>query len=504
MEWLVTWLWQGCLVTGVVAGLLRAVPSVTAATRYLVWYLTLAAVVAMPLVWGLAVFATPTPVIPVTSFAVAGAVDVSGVQPLRLPALPSVALTLLAGVWIVFAATRLADVGRQLRTLRRRKRESRAVPPAQEARLPRWRQCRGDGRDATLALSSDVAVASVLGLGRALIVLPPTLMTELTDEELDQIVLHEYAHVQRRDDWSNLAVVLVSAVCGWHPAVWWITRELVQERELACDDWVIRHGGAPQPYLRGLAKVAVLAARPAATELAPGAGATRGQLLRRVTRVLRRAPGSAWRVSRAAGLVAGGFLAASVFWMTGLAPLITFEADDAPAAKLAASRPLLDSTSPDGVDVTLLADVAPVTPVGSLHPPRPARMVSAGPADASSVWFAAPVASAPLSPVLTVGLSDASTPGGRLVLAPPADPLLRSREIVAERLSTEHLTPRPLLMTPSAVIAEARRVPEDSSGWRRLTDVGVAVGHRFTTAGLSTAGAFSAFGGSVKRAFTGQ
>ena len=157
----------------------------------------------------------------------------------------------------------------------------------------------------------------------------------------------------------NLAVVLVSAVCGWHPAVWWITRELVQERELACDDWVIRHGGAPQPYLRGLAKVAVLAARPAATELAPGAGATRGQLLRRVTRVLRRAPGSAWRVSRAAGLVAGGFLAASVFWMTGLAPLITFEADDAPAAKLAASRPLLDSTSPDGVDVTLLADVAP-------------------------------------------------------------------------------------------------------------------------------------------------
>ena len=64
-----------------------------------------------------------------------------------------------------------------------------------------------------------MGVACVLGLGRPVIVLPSILVEGLTDVELNQIVVHEYAHVQRWDDWSNLTYVAIAAVCGWHPAV---------------------------------------------------------------------------------------------------------------------------------------------------------------------------------------------------------------------------------------------------------------------------------------------
>ena len=495
MEWLVTWLWQGCLMVGVVAGLLRAARSTTAATRHLVWCLTLAAVFGIPVVGRLA----PLAPAPVASVAAVGTVDASTAS-LTLPELPLGAPVLMLGGWLIFAVTRIGDVAWQLQALWRRKRESRAVPPEREARLTRWRQRRGDGRGASLALSSDVAVASVLGLGRPLIVFPPALMTELTDEELDQVVLHEYAHIQRWDDWSNLAQVLVNAVCGWHPAVWWVTRELVQERELACDDWVIRHGGAPRPYLRGLAKVALLTARPAATALAPGAGETRGQLLRRVARVLRRGPGADWRVSREAGLLAGGLLAASVFWLAGLAPVVTFGRPDV-APNLVASKPLLASTGPVGGVVPLAADGTPEPASVSLDDRRPARASSGGLADGQPAQSAPPVEAAPLSPDLTVGLVRDSSDGARR-LGPPANPLLRSREVVVERLSTERLTAPPA-MAP-AVIAEVRRATEESTGWGRFADAGEAVGSGFTRAGRSTAGAFTAFGSSVKRAFTSQ
>ena len=75
-------------------------------------------------------------------------------------------------------------------------------------------------------VSEAASVASVLGFARPVIVLPRRLLTRVTDHELDQIVLHEYAHVQRWDDWARLVQAIVEAVCPFHPAVRWVGRSI--------------------------------------------------------------------------------------------------------------------------------------------------------------------------------------------------------------------------------------------------------------------------------------
>ncbi len=68
-------------------------------------------------------------------------------------------------------------------------------------------------------------------------------------------MLHEYAHVQRYDDWTKLLQVLIGAFAGWHPAVRLMMREIDFEREAACDDYVVDVTGAPRAYARCLTKV---------------------------------------------------------------------------------------------------------------------------------------------------------------------------------------------------------------------------------------------------------
>ena len=73
---------------------------------------------------------------------------------------------------------------------------------------------------------------------------------------LDLIVLHEYAHVARYDDRDRLVQASIEAVFAWHPVVWWIARRLDDERERACDDWVVDRTGRPVEYARCLVAVA--------------------------------------------------------------------------------------------------------------------------------------------------------------------------------------------------------------------------------------------------------
>jgi hypothetical protein len=80
-------------------------------------------------------------------------------------------------------------------------------------------------------------------------------MQELSPAELNQIVLHELAHLRRWDDWTNLAQQLVRALFFFHPAVWWIEKRVALEREMACDDAVLSET-SPRAYAECLARLA--------------------------------------------------------------------------------------------------------------------------------------------------------------------------------------------------------------------------------------------------------
>ena len=107
-------------------------------------------------------------------------------------------------------------------------------------------------------VSDDVRAAAVLGLTSPIDCRRSGALAALEDEELDQIVVHEWAHVQRRDDIARARAGDRRALAGLHPAVWWIDRQLHLERETACDDWAVNATGSARALAVCLTKLAAL------------------------------------------------------------------------------------------------------------------------------------------------------------------------------------------------------------------------------------------------------
>ncbi len=204
-----------------------------------------------------------------------------------LPALPTWTGALLVFMWSAWAATSLSRTVAALVTLRQAKRSVRPFPEAREVRLETWLSLRGRGRRARLSVSDDVRAAAVLGLSSPSIAVAPIALAALNDQELDQIVVHEWAHVHRRDDIACLVQRVIVALAGLHPAVWWIDRQLRLERETACDDWAVNATGSARALAVSLTKLASLPGRPSDAVLLPAAFAS-SDLTARIVRLLDR------------------------------------------------------------------------------------------------------------------------------------------------------------------------------------------------------------------------
>src|SRR6202140_5372600 len=100
-------------------------------------------------------------------------------------------------------------------------------------------------RSITIATSEYVRVPAAIGFWKRTIVLPAWALRELSPQDLDVILLHEFAHLRRWDDWTNLIQKIVRALFFFHPAVWWIEKHISVEREMACDDAVLAETANP-------------------------------------------------------------------------------------------------------------------------------------------------------------------------------------------------------------------------------------------------------------------
>src|SRR4029077_3473452 len=111
-------------------------------------------------------------------------------------------------------------------------------------------------RSVTLCVSDDLRVPTAIGFTKPLVVVPSWTLQELSTGELNAILLHELAHLRRRDDWTNLIQKIVGALLLFHPAVWWIEKKLALEREMACDDLVLAETASPRAYAECLVSLA--------------------------------------------------------------------------------------------------------------------------------------------------------------------------------------------------------------------------------------------------------
>ena len=285
-----------------------------------------------------------------------------------LPAPPDWAVAVALGAWLGFVALSLVRVARGVSHVRRLARRAVPMPQSREARLRLWTSHRLAGRPVTLRVSRDVRVPCALGLGPATILVPRGLFARIEDGALDQLVMHERAHLLRYDDWTRLAEALVSSVAGIHPAVGWIARQIDLERETACDDLVVQATGDTRRYATCLATAASAMTRAGLRTsplLAPGALRSPGLLERRVRRLFDRRRNGTTSPSRALLLVTTCALFALAQALVQASPLVRFGPDVLPtpaAPAVADARPmrLVDT------------DVGPLAPRAVLPGPPPA------------------------------------------------------------------------------------------------------------------------------------
>jgi hypothetical protein len=257
---LVAAVWEGLVLTAAVALCLRLLPEISAAARSVVWLAVMGAVVLLPFVR----FTDPGQVI-------AG-------RSLQLDERLSVALVCLWAAMSVWRAAQLVRSALYLRTIGR---EARTVEVFGE-----MASLLGNG--VRLCVSEAVDRPSVVGFWRPRILVPATLLEAISQEELAQIVLHEMEHLRRRDDWTNLLQKLSLVLFPLNPVLVWIERRLCLERELACDDQVLRTTNARKAYAACLASLAEHSLVRRGVSLALGAWERRPELVERVHRILRR------------------------------------------------------------------------------------------------------------------------------------------------------------------------------------------------------------------------
>jgi beta-lactamase regulating signal transducer with metallopeptidase domain len=165
----------------------------------------------------------------------------------------------------------------------------------------------GVSRQVRLVLTTDVSEPGVWGVLSPVVVLPEGVAERLDDAELETVFMHELAHVKR---WDNLAGNFQRALCclfWFHPVVWFINRQLLAEREQACDDMVVRRGGSSEVYANGIAKVCRYCLGREAVGLSKVTGS---DLKRRVERIISRSAGK--RMSLPHALVLSILTAAAV------------------------------------------------------------------------------------------------------------------------------------------------------------------------------------------------
>lgn len=137
--------------------------------------------------------------------------------------------------------------------------------------------------------STRIAVPMVVGVLKPVLLLPIGLVTNLTTREIEAVLAHELAHVKRHDYAVNLLQSVVEVLYFFHPALWWLSARVREEREHCCDDLAVQAcGGDGRILARALAHVEELRLTPVESTpmLAMALTTNRQQLLHRVQRML--------------------------------------------------------------------------------------------------------------------------------------------------------------------------------------------------------------------------
>ena len=217
------------------------------------------------------------------------------------------------------------------------------VPVSLQEQLQVLARRLGIGVVVRIAESTLVSVPMVVGYLRPIVLLPASVLTGLTPAQLESLLAHELAHVRRHDWIVNALQVVIETLLFFHPAVWWLSSHVRQERELCCDDLAISVIGDKATYGRMLLTLEELRQPVPVAALS----ATGGDLIVRIRRLLPARPMEQTTGSgRLAAILLLGLLAAGFVVIPAMVP-VDAEQQQAPARpSVQPVTPLVNRTGP--------------------------------------------------------------------------------------------------------------------------------------------------------------
>jgi TonB family protein len=163
-------------------------------------------------------------------------------------ALPWILLAWFAGV-ILFVGR--LNVG-LLVARRMRSAGTTAAPVELQQIFEALRRRLGVERAVRLMHSALVQAPTVIGWLRPVVLIPASCLTGLSTMQIEAVLAHELAHIRRHDYLVSVLQSVIETLLFYHPAVWWVSKQVRRERECCCDEMAVAVGGDRLAYARAL------------------------------------------------------------------------------------------------------------------------------------------------------------------------------------------------------------------------------------------------------------
>ena len=292
---LLHFLWQGSILAVLAAAALRFCRLGSSTARYLAACIALGAMLAAPIVTAFALASNGAAAISSSALVAAASRIPEGhtfefvregqhmLEGTVRGATLEAYFPVMVSVWMAGVAVLLLQTFRNWYQIRRLQKTALAwTPSSWQVSADRLAQRLGLRTPARVAELPVVEVPTVLGWLQPVIILPVSAVAQLSTAQVEAILAHELAHVRRHDYLVNLFQRVAEAALFYHPAIWWISARVREEREHCCDDLAVALCGDRDDYASALAELESRRTSPYGVGLA----ATDGPLLKRIRRIL--------------------------------------------------------------------------------------------------------------------------------------------------------------------------------------------------------------------------
>lgn len=275
---------------GLLIGMLFGLARVAAAERILLRYWSgLAALLALPITVVLLVVREWSAATNTAVFASAGTeVTVTTGSYLNAMQLLTLPIALVWAVGVLVLALRLAAGFRGLNRVSLRA----CIAPELDPIVQHWRKMLGVSERVIIKISDEILVPCVFGMAKPMVLLPAALLLKIDRTQLELVILHELVHVKRWDAWLNALQLTIETALFFHPTVHWISGHVRNDRELLCDQEVLKASAQPLAYARALLNLEEYRQTPQNLAIAFNSG----QFSDRVKRILTNSQGTHTRL----------------------------------------------------------------------------------------------------------------------------------------------------------------------------------------------------------------